>query len=580
MLGGCSETHIGPGGKVRTADLRAGKLPVAVEVCVTVVATYYDSFAGTLVVQDEAGAIKFDGMKVESPRYGQRLEVCGETRRIESGMTLAKPGVKLMGKASLPVAKRTSPEEWSRNRVDWQWIEVEGMAYAVTLDRTGHLVLHMAVDGRRVRVKILGTEAHPELRDLMGARVRVAGVASQTSGSSGNEDLRLLSPDLKFVVEAAPQAPVASMPVTTVTDAVRMAGAVPERRVRLRGSIFDNGAGHEQWFRDATGELRLTLQRGLPGAGTMTETDDAEIAGFPVRAGSGAAALEGPVSTQSETPSGHGKVSTIRQVHALSASEAARALPVKLLAVVTYHNGNTGETYIQDTTDGIFTWRPDAVNGGFSAGDMVEVTATTHPGDFAPVLWGTRLRRIGPGVMPKPAPADLDTLFTGREDGNWVQAEGSVSAVGGESNGAVALTVVKGLRTFVVYLADPGPLAGHLLDARVRVEGACGTRFNERRQLIGIKLSTPSWKYVTILTPGVVNTADIPETPISRLLQYSFQERRRVRVRGTLTLVDPSGLAFVEDSTAGIQVQSAQQRASTLATRSKRSGSRCPARFP
>jgi signal transduction histidine kinase/CheY-like chemotaxis protein len=555
-LGGCSETHVSPGGHVRTADLLAGKLPVAVEVCVTGVATYYDSFAGTLVVQDRVGAIKFDGMKVEAPRYGQRMEVCGETRRIESGMTLARPSVKLLGEAGLPVAKPTSPEEWSRSRVDWQWIGIEGMAYAVTLDRTGPLILHMAVDGRRVRVKILGTEGHPSLSDLMGAKVRAAGVASQTSGSSGNEDLRLLSPDLKFVVEAAPQAPVASMPVTTVADAVRMARAVPDRRVRLRGSIFAKGAGHEQWFRDATGELRLTLQVGLPGAGMMTETDDAGIAGFPVRAGAGAAELEGPVSTQSETPSAHGIVSTIRQVHALSASEAARALPVKLHAVVTYYNGKTGETFIQDTTDGIFTWRPGAVNGGFSAGDLVEVTATSYPGDFAPVLFGARFRRIGPGAMPKPAPADLDTLFTGREDGNWVQAEGSVSAVK-DTDGAVALTVVKGLRTFVVYLTDPGPLAGHLLDARVRVEGACGTRFNERRQLIGIKLSTPSWRYVTILKPGAVNTADIPETPISSLLQYSLQERHLVRVRGTLTLVDPSGLAFVEDSTAGMQVQSA-----------------------
>src|ERR1019366_7097921 len=40
---------------------------------------------------------------------------------------------------------------------------------------------------------------------------------------------------------------------------------------------------------------------------------------------------------------------------------------------------------------------------------------------------------------------------------------------------------------------------------------------------------------------GVANTADIPETRISSLLQYSPEERHRVRVRGTLTLVDPNG---------------------------------------
>ena len=90
-LGACSNSHIGPGGRVTTADLRAGKLPAAVEACVTGVATYYDSLAGTLVVQDQTGAVKFDNVNAEMPRYGLQIEVCGETRRAQSGTTLARP---------------------------------------------------------------------------------------------------------------------------------------------------------------------------------------------------------------------------------------------------------------------------------------------------------------------------------------------------------------------------------------------------------------------------------------------------------------------------------------------------------
>src|ERR1019366_333544 len=122
--------------------------------------------------------------------------------------------------------------------------------------RSGPMILHMVVDGRPVRVKILGTEGYLRFANLMGAKVRASGVASRTSSHSGNEDLLLLSPDLNFVVEAAPQAPVASLPMTTAADAVRMAGSLPNRRVRLRGSVIAKGAGREQWFRDATGELR------------------------------------------------------------------------------------------------------------------------------------------------------------------------------------------------------------------------------------------------------------------------------------------------------------------------------------
>jgi len=547
--GGCSSARLGPGGRVTTAGLRAGRLPVAVEACVTGVSTYYDSVVGTLVIQDRTGAIKFDNVNTPASRYGQQTEVCGETRRAQTGMTLARPGVKALRKADLPVARRTSPKEWSAGRTDWQWIEVEGMADAVTVDLIGRVILHMVVDGRRVEVKILATQNHVSNPELMGTRLRVQGVASRTSKNSGTDDLLLLAPDLNFVAAVSPQTPVASLPVATVADAVRMAGSLPDRRVRLRGSIVAKGAGREQWFRDSTGELRLALVEWL-----LPETDGAEIAAFPVRTGPGAAVLEGPWPIESEAPVEHGVLASVSQIHALSATEAARKLAVKFQAVVTYRKNGT--TFVQDRTGGIFLW----VSGSesqfpFAAGDQVEVKGVTNAGDFAPIVFTGDVRRVGPGAMPEPRPASLDTLFTGSEDSNWVRAEGNVSAVEPAEAGALQLTVVEGVHTFVVVLADPGPMAGRLLDARVRLEGVCGTSFNDRRQLVGIKLYVPYWKYVTILKPGVENTKDIPEARISSLLQYSPGERHRVRVRGTLTLVDPDGDAFMQDSTGGLRVQ-------------------------
>jgi signal transduction histidine kinase/CheY-like chemotaxis protein len=452
-----------------------------------------------------------------------------------------------MGTADLPVSRRHSPEEWSKGRVDWQWIEVEGIAHAVTVDRMSLWTVHMVIQGRRVRVKILGTEGDQTMEHLVGVRVRASGVASRTSSQSGNHDLLLLSPDPKFVVEVSPGAPVASLPVATVADAVRMAGSLPNRRVRLRGSIVSQGAGREQWFRDSSGEMLLTLEQRM-----LSETDQEEIAAFPVRTSTGAVVLEGPLSTRSEVPAAHGVLTSVGEVHALSAREASHSLPVKLQAVTTYRQG--GLNFVEDRTGGIFVWYDGSAEGGFAAGDMVEVTGVTAPGDFAPLLHASHVRRIGPGVMPKPRPVSLDTLFTGIEDGNWVQAEGNVEAVQ-EGKGTLVLTVVEGVHTFQVHVIPPGDLANHLLDARVRLEGVCGTRFNERHQLIGIHLFVPSAKYVAILRPGVANTANIPETRISTLLQYSPGEKHRVRVRGIVTLADPAGTAFVEDSTAGLQVK-------------------------
>jgi signal transduction histidine kinase/CheY-like chemotaxis protein len=549
-LGACSHSHIGARGRATAADLRAGRLPVAAEVCVAGVTTYFDPDAHTLVVQDSTGAVKLGDVNRQDLGYGQQVAVCGQTRPAQSGMTLARPSVKVLGDADPPAARPTASGEWLAGRVDWQWIEVEGMAYAVTVDRFGNITMHMVVDGRRVRVRIDGTESHPSMANLMGAQVRARGVASRASIRSGSEDLLLLCPDKRLVSEASPQAPVASLKEVAAAGAAKMAGALPGARVRLRGSIVTKNAGSQQWFRDSTGELRLGLQEWV-----FPEADDAEIAAFPVRTAAGTVLLDGPLSARPDVPAAHGVLTSVAQIHALPAKEARRSLPVKLQAVVTFFQTN-GTIFVQDSTGGIFLNHPDPSHGGFGAGDLVEIAGVSGAGDFAPIVVAKDVRRIGPGEMPEPSPASLDTLFTGREDGNYVQAEGYVAAVQ-VSGDALQLTVVEGVHTFVAYVAGYGDLAGRLLDARVRLEGVCGTRFNNWRQLIGVVVLVPDWRYVTILKPGVSNPADIPVARISSLLQYSPEERHRVRVRGTLTVVDSSGSAYIEDSTAGLRVQAA-----------------------
>ena len=547
-LGACSHTRVGPGGRVNVADLRAGNLPVGAEVCIIGVPIYYDWFAGVVVIQDGTGAIRIDKVNPSNLSYGRRVEACGQTRPAGSGLSLVRPSLRQLGEAGFPEARRTSSTEWLQGKVDWQWIEVEGMAYATTLDRLGGMTLHLVVGGRLVRVTIDGTQNHPSFDHLIGAIVRARGVARQASTHSG-DDLLLLSPGRTFVEGVSPQTPTASLPVVTVADAVRMARSLPQRRVRLRGSIVVKGDNQEQWFRDFTGDLRLTQQEWQFGG-----TDAAEIAAFPVRLGAGAVVLEGALSTHSETPAVHGVLTTVAQVRALAPQEALRSLPVNLRAVVTYHEGN-GITFVQDRTGGIFVSIGAGAPGGFAAGDLVEVTGITAPGDFAPVVHASSIRKVGPAAMPRPATASLDVLFTGREDSNWVQAEGYVAAVD-VGHPATALTVVEGVRTYVVWVANSGRLASQALDARVRVQGVCSTRLNERHQLIGIGMVVPSSNYVTILEPGAANAAGIPTTAISSLMQFSPQQRHRARVRGAVLLVDERG-AFVEDSTAGLRIEAA-----------------------
>jgi signal transduction histidine kinase/DNA-binding response OmpR family regulator len=545
----CSHPHIGPGGRVNIADLRAGTLPVAAEVCVSGVSTYYEEPSGSLVLQDQTGAIRFDRIHATGLSDLQQVELCGETHRIQGGMSLVRPEVRSLRKASPPPARRTSPAEWLQGKVDWRWIEIEGIPHAVTLDRFGLMTMHVVSDGRRVRIFIGRSSNHPSLTHLMGAKVRAMGVARQPSSRSASEDLLLLSPGLPFVVAAVPAVPVASLPMVTVKEAVKLAGPLPNRRVRLRGSIDVRADGQEQWFSDSTGELRLAMQESQ-----FAQTDDAEIAGFPVRASPAAVVLDGPVSTGNAAPLAHQVLTSTAAIHALTAQEALRSLPVKLRAVVTYHEAN-GNTFVQDHTGGIFLWYSDRGALSFAAGDLVEVSGVTASGDFAPIVSNGEIRRLGKGDMPKPRPASLEDLFTGREDSNWVQAEGYVTAVRA-GGGTVGVTVAEGVRTFVAWVSDRARPASDLMYARVRLEGVCATRFNDRGQLIGIQLMVPSWRYVTILEPAAANAADLPRIPIANLMQYSREERHRARVRGAVTLVDADG-AYVEDAAAGLRVEAA-----------------------
>ena len=122
--------------------------------------------------------------------------------------------------------------------------------------------------------------------------------------------------------------------------------------------------------------------------------------------------------------------------------------------------------------------------------------------------------------MPPPSPASLDTLLTGREDSNFVAAEGYVAAVG-ESGDALQLTIVEGIHTLVVYVADYGDLRGRLLDSRVASSKAFAARAST--------ISAPTW---IIGIPAHVVGAELEQcqqipTSRRRRKMYCFTQEAR-----------------------------------------------------
>lgn len=87
------------------------------------------------------------------------------------------------------------------------------------------------------------------------------------------------------------------------------------------------------------------------------------------------------------------------QIRNLSIEEAARGLPVKLRAVVTYNDPLSGEFFVQDATGGIYVSLDKPFN--VTRGQQVEITGITSPGDFAPEVVRAMFAFWAPASCPR-----------------------------------------------------------------------------------------------------------------------------------------------------------------------------------
>jgi signal transduction histidine kinase/CheY-like chemotaxis protein len=261
------------------------------------------------------------------------------------------------------------------------------------------------------------------------------------------------------------------------------------------------------------------------------------------------------------------KVSRIR---ALSAAEAGRKYPIRLEGVVTYIAPEYKVAFFQDDTAGIFLWIEQS-NGQLAAGDLVQVRGNTAPGDFAPAIENATVQVLGQANLPVAPRKTLDSLFTGVEDSQWVAFQGVVHAVTIEDRlppdmrrgpAQMVLTVASGRGQLKARVRQfrSGEDYRSLIDATITIRGACGTLFNQRRQLTGVQLFVPSLNQMTVDEPAPADRYGAAVSPVSSLLQFSPQNAsgRRMHVRGVVTLRRPGAGLVVQDDTGGVSIESDQ----------------------
>lgn len=268
-------------------------------------------------------------------------------------------------------------------------------------------------------------------------------------------------------------------------------------------------------------------------------------------------------------------LTTTAQVHALSATDAAKRLPVELHAIVTYYEPTEGQVFVQDPAGGVYIVSP-ANPPVLKAGDAVVIRGTTKP-SYSTNVTASEMRFEHRAQFPEPLPVTWREIQQKSNDCRYVSIVGTVRsatlqvAIGQYSLGGVlqrdrsSSTVAHDSSTegqrqpyLLIDLETQGGLLRvhmedihgidpiRLLDSEVRLTGVAGGLFDGKFQQIGEQLWVSSAQHMTVLEPPASDPTKLPLTTINRIMMgYSAQdESLRVHVRGSLTLYQP-GLQMV-----------------------------------
>jgi len=271
-----------------------------------------------------------------------------------------------------------------------------------------------------------------------------------------------------------------------------------------------------------------------------------------------ALALMEPLSAQSENAPTC--LTNAQQVRELSPEVAEQKLPVRIVGVVTYYDARLLNLFVQDASGGIFVDVARNINTHIAAGQEIEVEGVSDKGNFAPTVEASAIRVLGEAQMPVPRQVSIGQLFSGLEDGQWIEVVGVVRSftVFKVLDGRCYLNLAINGQRIVTYVQNLNEAeAAKLVNSTVRLRGVCYSRYNMKRQL-----RTP-WLAVSGLADIVVEQPPIQqpkEVSIASLAEFNSTGSygNLVKVRGVVTLQNPNGTLFIQDQGFGLYVQASQ----------------------
>jgi signal transduction histidine kinase/DNA-binding response OmpR family regulator len=509
--------------------------------------TFYNATMDQAYLQDATGGVRIEQVGLDPlVRVGDVVELTARATMGGSAPIVLRETLRVIASGPPPPPIKLTAGDVSAGRHQYLFVETAGIVRTAALDSRGRLALTVRTDGEDVTIGVRDVgRADPS--KYLDAGVTIHGVLVTNHDVHGNTGRsRLLVSSTRDITITRPSPSERDIPLATVQGLVGGARARGEHRVRLRGVVTDGEGGYR--LTDATGSVSL-----LPaGKDTLADAGDAEVVGFVVER-DGALALEQAIRVERESngPQVPRVFTRAADIRAMSVAEAKRGYPVKLRAVVTYFNPSNSNLVIQDDTAGIWVRSDGGSAPPLETGQLIDLEGFTGTGDVVPVITAPRIKVVGTAPLPAPLRLDAHRFFAGVGDCQFMEVSGIVDSIERRD----ARTYI-GLRLHFkrIEMAVPGepPLPPGLLHARVRAQGVAASRFNFRRQILGITLRLPSIDFL-----HVEETAHEPAVgSIAELLQFTPQARgdEPSAVTGVVLLTNPTGPTWLSDDTGGVQI--------------------------
>jgi signal transduction histidine kinase len=520
--------------------------------------------AGYLV--DSTGGLRLDGIgRHKIPQAGELVEVTGTLIDGAPSPTLINPIFEHTNREqtspeysdqqtlrSGPEPRPISVSDLESGRYQYQRVSIEGVFRGTAIVGRNNFAALLSVDGKiiHVRCNALSVLAFNQLTD---ATVRVEGIAATIFNLTGDpRELVIWTTGMQAVTQLKPPPSTQQIPLLALRTIVDLPiTSFPIHRIRSRGRIKAAALGNRDYtLNEGPYQVSLRADR----TANVADGSWVDVTGFVDREGNSTILSNAILQESDGAHSDRHVVRSIQELRSLPVKSIALHLPFHTKATLTFFDSRTRSMFIQQGDRGVYVNPRSDTGNALTAGDLVDVTGTVDPGEFAASIINARVTRLGHATLPQPE-TDAIRIFSGQDDSTFASLTGVVQAARILHHYST-LQVSIGNKVYNLYLANLHVPVTNLLDSRITFKGACASLFNGSRQFLGVEFYVQDLGLVTVDNPA----GDLRSLPLASslasLLEFDSIEKggHRVRVRGVVTSTAENGPTTLEDASGGLTI--------------------------